>query len=255
MKYGFIGFGNLAKAIHQGLKDDNEIEFAYVDEVNNFEGIKSFQNISELVSYSNVIWLCIKPQNLGEVTDELRNINLDGKILVSPVAGKSINFIKNSLGKNVVIVRIMPNLAIAYGRSVTAYYVNEKNNILAEKIKKDLSKLGKVVELSEEKFDLFTAIFGSGPAFILEVLKVFETKINELGIGEDEARDLLAELSFGTTTYLEKNKNEIGKLIEKITSKGGVTEVGLKSFRENNIEKSLEEVIISAQNKSKEIGA
>ena len=160
MKYGFIGFGNLAKAIWTGLKEDKDIEFAYVDKINNEKEIKSFENISLLVSFSDVIWLCIKPQNLVEVLEELKNINLDGKILVSPVAGKSIKFIQDSLGKNVNIVRIMPNLAIAYGKSVTAYCVNKGNNIFAEKIKNDLSKLGKVIELPEEKFDLFTAIFG-----------------------------------------------------------------------------------------------
>ena len=264
MKYGFIGFGNLAKAIWEGLKEDKEIEFAYVDpstkielgalQVKN-ERIKSFKNIKELVAFSDVIWLCIKPQNLVEVLDELKNINLDGKIFVSPVAGKSISFIENSLGKKVVMMRIMPNLAIAYGKSVTAYCVNEENNIFVEKIKKDLSRLGKAVELPEEKFDLFTAIFGSGPAFLLEVLKVFKEKIDELGIEGNEAKDLLVELALGTTTYLEKNENEIGELIEKITSKAGVTEAGLKSFKENNLDKLLAEVIISAQKKSKEIGS
>ena len=254
MKYGFIGFGNLAKAIWTGLKDDKDIEFAYTDKTNNLEEIKSFGNISLLVSFSDVIWLCIKPQNLNEVLEELKNFNLDGKILVSPVAGKSIKFIQNSLGKNVSIVRIMPNLAIAYGKSVTAYCADEENNILVEKVIKDLSRLGKIVKLPEEKFDLFTAIFGSGPAFLLEVLKVFRGKISELGIEGDEAKDLLVELALGTTTYLEKNDNEIGELIEKITSKAGVTEAGLKSFKENNVDKLLEQVIISAQNRSKEIG-
>ena len=75
-----------------------------------------------------------------------------------------------------------------------------------------------------------------------------------MGIEGDEAKDLLVELALGTTTYLEKNDNEIGELIEKITSKAGVTEAGLKSFKENNVDKLLEQVIISAQNRSKEIG-
>ena len=75
MKYGFIGFGNLAKAIWTGLKDDKDIEFAYTDKTNNLEEIKSFGNISLLVSFSDVIWLCIKPQNLNEVLEELKNFN------------------------------------------------------------------------------------------------------------------------------------------------------------------------------------
>jgi pyrroline-5-carboxylate reductase len=258
MKYGFIGFGNLAQAIYQGLKINPEIEFACFDPGTKAElstgQVKQIENIKDLVAFSDVVWLCIKPQNLGEVLEELKNLNLEGKTLVSPVAGQSIGSIEKILGKKVAIVRIMPNLAIAYGKSVTAYYTNDKNNQLAEKIKEDLSKLGKVVELPEDKFDLFTAIFGSGPAFLLEVLKVFKEKIEELGIEKDKAKELLVELSLGTTAYLKENKNEIGELIEKITSKGGVTEAGLKTFKENNLTQLLKEVLISAEKKSQEMG-
>lgn len=255
MKYGFIGFGNLAKAIYEGSKENKEINFAYIDKTNNFKKPKKLKDMKELVFFSDVIWLCIKPQNLSEVLEDLKKINLTGKIIVSPVAGKSISFIENSLGKNIPIIRIMPNLAIAYGKSVTAYCTNNRKNLLKEKVKKNLSKLGKTVELPEKSFDLFTAIFGSGPAFILEILKVFEDKINELKIKEIESIDLLLELTFGTLVYLKENKDQksISKLIEKVTSKGGTTEAGLKSFKENNLNELLENIIVSAQKRSKEI--
>ena len=255
MKYGFIGFGNLAKAIYEGSKENKEINFAYIDKTNKFKNIKKLKGMKELVSFSDVIWLCIKPQNLSEVLENLKKIDLTGKIIISPVAGKSISFIEASLNKNVAIIRIMPNLAIAYRKSVTAYCTNNRKNILEEKVKKNLSKLGKVVELPEKSFDLFTAIFGSGPAFILEILKVFEDKIDKLKIKEIESMDLLLELIFGTLTYLKENKDQktISELVERITSKGGTTEAGLKSFKKNNLNKSLENIIISAQKRSKEI--
>ena len=99
MKYGFIGFGNLAKAIYQGLKGDQNIDFAFFD-INNqqIDSIKSFNSLEELSSFADVVWVCVKPQNLVEVLEEIKNYDLTGKVIVSPVAGKSINFFENYFG-------------------------------------------------------------------------------------------------------------------------------------------------------------
>ena len=256
MKYGFIGFGNMAQAIFKGLKNDPSLEFAYVNKEIIHSEIKMFQNIKELVSFAEVVWVCVKPQNIVEVLEEMKNCDLKNKIIVSPVAGKNIKFFENYLGSDTTIIRIMPNLAIAYGKSVTAFCENKKSSEITEKIKKDLLKLGEVLEISEDKFDLFTAIFGSGPAFLLEILEVFKEKTAELGIGEEMQNNLLVGLLKGTASYFEENKKEksLTKLIEKITSKAGVTEAGIKYFKENKISEFLSGVIDSAQNRSEEMG-
>ncbi len=256
MKYGFIGFGNLAKAIYRGLQNESSISFSYVDKLNNEQEPEKLSNIKELVLNSDVIWVCVKPQNLEEVLEELKNLDLKNKIIVSPVAGKSINYYEKYLGTNATIIRIMPNLAMAYGKSVTAYVLNKEESEISKKVKEDLGKLGKVIEISEDKFDLFTAIFGSGPAFLLEIFKVFKDKMGDLEISEETQNDLLFGLVDGTNAYFSAFKNEksITELVERITSRAGVTEAGLKSFKENNIDKLLGDVIVSAQNRSKEIG-
>ena len=174
---------------------------------------------------------------------------------MSPVAGKSISVIENYVGKNVTIVRIMPNLAVAYKKSVTAYCTNNKQAKLFKSVKKNLMTLGKVVELPERHFDLFTAIFGSGPAFLLTILQALKNKISELGISDREANDLLIELIIGTITYFKENctQKSIDNLIKDITSKGGTTEAGLNYLRKNNLDQLFEKVILEAQKKSKEI--
>ena len=255
MKYGFIGFGNLAKAIYQGLKGDQNIYFAFFD-INNqqIDSIKSFNSLEELSSFADVVWVCVKPQNLVEVLEEIKNYDLTGKVIVSPVAGKSINFFENYFGNDKTIVRIMPNLAMAYEKSVTAFCANHENeNTIL--VKNNLAKLGQVVSITEEQFDLFTAIFGSGPAFILKTLEVFKERAVLLGIDEKRTNELLLELIYGTTAYLENNQDKsIDELVQNIASRGGVTEAGLNSFKENNIAKLLDEVLENAQNKSKEMG-
>lgn len=254
MNYGFIGFGKLARAIYQGLKDE-PIDFAYVSRENDFTEIRSYKTIKELAAFADVIWICVKPQDVEPVLRELRAASLGNKMIVSPVAGKSLKYIEGFLGADTTIARIMPNLATAYGQSVTAYADNSEREI-TDQIKTHLEKLGKLVEIEERHFDLFTAIFGSGPAFLLEILSVFKWKAGEMGLPESQANELLIQLVRGTISYFEANpQKSIPELVDQIASRGGTTEAGLRSFKENKMELLIGSMIEAARKRSEELGS
>lgn len=255
MNHGFIGFGNLAKAIYKGLKNDNNINFAYFAREEKNSEAKFINNIEELVSASDVIWLTIKPQDLVGILEQLQHLDLQDKIFVSPVAGKKISFIESYLGQHQPIIRIMPNLAIAYQKSVTSFVSNQPDNTKVQEIFDTLAKLGKAVQLSEEGFDLFTSIFGSGPAFILSFIQIFKDKMNELNLPGTLLDELLLELTQGTTIYFSQNQQQfsIEELIKNITSKGGTTQAGLDYFVKHDISKHFEGVLDAAKKRSEEM--
>jgi len=253
MKHGFIGFGHIAHALYAGLAQNPSNTFLYISKDSRDEPIEAAADINELALWADVLWLCVKPQHTSEVFGELAHIDLSEKILVSPVAGLSISALQKHLGTNVPIIRIMPNLALAYGHSVTAYCASEENDIVKH-VQASLETMGTVVRLKEKQFDLFTALFGSGPAFLLRVLQVFETQTRELGISEEKAAALVLELLAGTTAYLRENREKsITKLIEQVASKGGVTEAGLAYFDDNAVGKKLEEMLRVAERRSEEL--
>jgi len=252
MKYGFIGFGHLAQAIYQGLKTE-PIEFGYISKENTQAEPRAFESIEALAAFADVLWICVKPQDVVTVLQALRSADLAKKMIVSPVAGKTIRFIEDYLGADTTIARIMPNLAMSYGKSVTAYADNSESEITVQ-VKSVLAKLGEVFELPERHFDLFTAIFGSGPAFLLETFGVYQKKIMELGLPRDRANELLEELLDGTMTYLQRNGDKtIAELVSQIASKGGTTEAGLNLLKERNLAGLLEEVIEAAKKRSEEL--
>lgn len=255
MRYGFIGFGNLARAIHNGLSHDTTIEFGCVTRSERSNAIRSFETIGELAVFADVIWICVKPQDATEVLEELKVVDLSGKLIVSPMAGKTIASIERALEEKAAIVRIMPNLAIAYGRSAIAYASNDVASPHADTVKSGLTRLGTLAEIPEERFDLFTALFGSGPAFLLEILSSFKTKALELDISEKQTNDLLFALLDGTAAYLEHNKDAktIEEMIAAITSKGGTTEAGLAFFR-NDGATIITGTIEAATARGKELG-
>ncbi len=256
MKHGFIGFGKLGIALYKSICKEEGNTFCYFSKSNSNREVPGCDSIGELASKSEVIWLCVKPQNLVDILDILKYEDLTGKIVVSPVAGKSIGFILESVGKNTPVIRIMPNLAIEYGSSVTAYASNDIDSNLKNRVRLMLEKSGRLIDLPEIHFDLFTAIFGSGPAFLLKLLDIQKLKIMELGINENEANNLLVGLLAGTTDYYRENCNfsSIDELINNIASKGGTTEAGLNYLIDNNIGKLFDNVINMAQKRSLEIG-
>ncbi|MDR1743546.1 MAG: hypothetical protein LBR48_06975 [Dysgonamonadaceae bacterium] len=255
MNYGFIGFGNLSNAVYQGLKEHPDLSFAYFSRHKKEMDIPFFDDMGSLVSFADVIWLGIKPQDLAEILDQLRTFDLTGKAIVSPVAGKSIAFIESYIGGGTTIVRIMPNLAIAYKKSVTSFATNHPEDKAASDIYLRLTKLGKAVELPESDFDLFTSVFGSGPAFILTFIQIFKDKMREFNLPGELSDELLLMLAQGTVSYFSENQKQysIEQLIRNITSKGGTTQAGLDYFSEHCLGLLFEGVLEAAKNRSVEM--
>lgn len=255
MRHGFIGFGNLAKAVYQGLKDEEGLEFAYYAKNQKEVDIPFYTRMEELVAFSDVIWLMVKPQDLSSILKELSLFDRTGKTIVSPAAGRNIAFMEHYLGREQLIVRIMPNLAMAYKKSVTAFATNQPENEKATDIFRLLEKLGKAVQLEESGFDLFTAVFGSGPAFILSFIQVFKEKMQALDLPGPLLDELLLGLTQGTTLYFSQNQKSysIEQLIQNITSKGGTTQAGLNYSQQHEIGKHIEGILDAATKKSEEM--
>ena len=209
MNHGFIGFGNVARAVYHGLKDENDLVFRYYCRSPKHTEVASAGTLAALVQASDVLWLAVKPQDLEALLVQLQPLDRRDKVFVSPVAAKPIAFIERYLGPGQTIVRIMPNLAIAYKKSVTAFATNQPNNPATESIFQLLAKLGRVVSIDESAFDLFTSVFGSGPAFILLFIKIFKDKIQEFDLPGPLLDSLLLELAEGTVSYFAENQKNI----------------------------------------------
>ncbi len=255
MRHGFIGYGNVIRAIHKAVKNSDDNTFGYYSKTNSHKELMAFSSISELTINSDVIWLGIKPQNILSVLDILKKEDLKDKLIISVVAGKSISFIAENIGSDISITRIMTNLAIEFGSSVTAYASNDVENPYRNSIRQLLEGLGVLIEMPEKDFDIFTAIFGSGPAFLLKLLDVQKTKIMEIGFKEHDVNRMLIGLLAGTTDYYREycDSLSIDCLIDNIASKGGTTEAGIRYLTDNNIDLLFDNVINIAQKRAAEI--
>lgn len=256
MNHGFIGFGHLANAIYEGLREEEDLRFGYFARNDKQAGLPFFVRLEDLLAFSDVIWLTIKPQDLSGILQQLQSFPYTDKVFVSPVAGKSIAFIERYLNKSATLVRIMPNMAVAYRKSVTAFATNRPDDEKVQAVYHTLASLGKVVRLEEDQFDLFTAVFGSGPAFILAYLKAFKDKIRAFDLPETVLDALVLELSEGTLRYYSEGcrSQTLEELIGAISSKGGTTQAGLDYFRDHRLAETADEMLEAARKRSEEMG-
>ncbi len=261
-RIGFIGAGNMTEAIIKGMiskqlinaqnifaSDINKQRLDYIAAEYNINAIESN---NELVSNSDVIVIAIKPQNAQEVLEKL-SIEKD-KIFVSIMAGKTINFIKNIIGQDIKFIRIMPNMPALLGQGVSA--ITRDENISDEDfdiIRDIFACVGDVVEVTEDKMDIVTAVSGSGPAYVYLLAELMISAGVKNGLTEDEVNLLVKQTFVGASKMLKQSDCSPKELREKVTSKGGTTEAALNVFFENNIQEIVEKAVESAKNRSIEL--
>ena len=182
MKLGIIGYGNIAKAMVAGL--DGKFNPIYVNDrkpqSKKAYSKKSLQyfKIDDIEKINlDFIVICVKPKDVKGVLHSLQQ-SKNRPYLISAVAGINLTSLENMYNSKKVI-RIMPSTAAKYRKSVTGIFAKSKGREYKLAISV-LREFGTVCELtSESQFHEFTSVLGSGQAFIFEILKNYQSKINK----------------------------------------------------------------------------
>lgn len=259
-KIGILGFGNMGSAIFKLLQQQAEFKkqtnfFIYSPEINQIKGATCVKNIEELLCASDIVFLCIKPQNFYCLP--VLNFNNSKKLIViSIMAGVPIGGIKKIIPSN-LIIRTMPNLPLQIGVGMIGWYA-DKNNFSASEllfIKQIFSYFGKDINVKNEKMiDAITAISGSGPAYVFLFISALIEAAQNLGFNKEEAEKIVLQTAIGSLDYLKKqNKMDIEQLIKKVTSKKGTTEAALKELNVANYKKQWQKATIKAFNRAGEL--
>ena len=237
-----FGYGKMGSSIAKGwmLKKLN-FNFFVIEKVSSLrkvagdDGFKAFENINKLnelveIKSGDIFFLAVKPQQMKETIDSFLKFNTNNILFISIAAGLSLSWFQSQIGRNIKMVRTMPNLPASIGFGITAY---SKTNNLSENDVENTNDLlrafGKVIYLSsEDLMDVVTAISGSGPAYIFYLVEVLSKIGKENGLQEQDARTLALETLIGSSRLLEVSNIDPEKLKKNVTSPGGTTEAGLE---------------------------
>ncbi len=172
------------------------------------------------------IMLGMKPQQLGEVADDLAAVAGGEVHLLSILAGVSLADLAVRFPEARAQVRILPNLAARIGAGVSAVTsVGDADRAAIEAL---LKPLGEIVALPDDgMMDLVTAFTGSGPAFVFRLIEAYAAAGERLGLSGEDALKLATATFGGATALLARSGEKPGALVAQVASKGGTTQAGL----------------------------
>ncbi len=262
MKYtiGFIGCGNMGGAlITAACKTLNGKEIAVCD--HNVEKLKKFESLSvdivssqELSKNSDFVVLGVKPQAMEKAILEIKSglSNNPNLVVISMAAGLSISAVKNYLGLDCPIIRIMPNTPCLLGEGMVVYSTYNLSKEKEEEFLRIFSKAGKLDRVEEEKIDAISAISGCGPAFCYAFANALVEGGKECGLDEDKASLYAFQTIMGASKMLLEFNNP-KDLIKAVCSPNGTTVEGIKYLENNEFDAVVKGAVKSSYNRTLEL--
>jgi pyrroline-5-carboxylate reductase len=264
MKVTIIGCGNMGLIYARAFLKNNIVsknELLLVEKNEDRKQELKKLNIGTVVvpvdgkiSESDIMILSVKPQDFIQLTSDLKKVLNSNTIVVSIMAGISIDFLCEKLEHN-RIIRAMPNSPVEIGMGITVYCfskgVSAEQSRIAENL---LSTTGTTLYMEDENLlNAVTAISGSGPAYFFYFAQQLIEAGKKMGFDEDTASLLVKQTMLGSFHLLNSSGKSLNELIKTVTSKGGTTEAALNTFEKHEVGKYLQEGLLNAERRGKEL--
>jgi len=272
---GFIGTGNMAKAIIQGLIITQRFQAnnIYVTDADQkyLEHLKTnvpffqenkinFTNNNEIFKQTNNVMLCVKPQNMKSLLEENSAHISKDHLLISIAAGTQLNNMQKCLDNPARIIRIMTNTAALIQEGCSVYSKGEyATNDDAKFVSDMLESIGTCEgEIKENQMDVVTALSGSGPAYMFLILESLSAGAERMGMDKDMAIRLAAQTMLGAASMVKKELNaqdgkHIMQMKEEVCSPGGTTINGIAQLEKHKVRSALIDCIESATKRAVEL--
>lgn len=256
----FIGAGNMASAIANGLSKAQIIENSNIilfdknkEQYAKFNPEFSIANDMNCgIEQADYIFISVKPQNVKEVLSSI-NVNTDGKVFISICAGITIESIESTI-KNAKIVRAMPNTPLLIGQGVTAVCKNSKvTDDEFEFVKGIFSSCGIVTEIEEKDINALTAITSSSPAYVYLFIKSMLDGAKNLNFNYENTINLICKTIIGSANMILSSDKTPNEQIKMVKSPNGTTERALNVFEENNFEKIISDAMAACEKRAFEL--
>jgi len=266
MRISFVGGGVMGEAIIKSLLAKevavpadivvSDVSQSRRDILVKRYGVKAVDDNRKAPEGAEVVVLAVKPQDLGKVLGEMKGLSAQ-QLVLSIVAGATLDSLRQGLGHHPCMVRAMPNMPAQIGEGMTVWIataeVNQQQRELARSI---LAALGEEVYVSSEKYiDMATALSGSGPAYVFLDIEAITDAGVHIGLPRDISEKLVIETMLGSTRAVKVLGKHPAELRNMVTSPGGTTTEGLLQLETGGLRSLLLQAVIAAYNKAKNLGA
>ena len=262
---GFVGAGNMATALIEGLLHAgvlphrivaSDVKAERLAHLNEAKGIRTIRDNRALLRESDVVVLSVKPQVMDRVLTELGRDVSATQLVVSVAAGVPIDALEARLPAGSRVVRAMPNTPATVLAGATAIAAGTHASEDDLRVARELFEaVGRVVILEESLLDAVTGLSGSGPAYIMLIIEALADGGVKVGLHRDTALLLAAQTVFGSAKLLLESGEHPGRLKDMVTSPGGTAIAGLHTLESGALRKTLIDAVEAATKRAMELGA
>ena len=266
----FIGCGVMAESIIAGLlrnalvnadqisashpREDRREELAETYSIKVYEKNRNAVKAAKKRDASIVV-LCVKPQRLSKVLEELKDHVSGDQLVLSIVAGATIETISKALGTEKV-GRTMPNTPAQIGQGITAWTcTDEVSDEEQDRIKHLLSALGRELHVeNEHMIDMATSISATGPTYVFLVMEALTDAGVHLGFSRDISKELVQETMLGAVRFAMESDLHPAELRNMVTSPGGTSADAIYQMEKGSLRTVLSKAVFAAYKKAVELG-
>jgi pyrroline-5-carboxylate reductase len=265
-KIAIIGAGSMSEALISGMIANQFIESKNLWITNNSDSsrlaylqekydISTSYNIEELLIGTEMVILAMKPKDAGSAMENIKSHLSENTLLVSVLAGVSIQTLEELSETTLAIVRAMPNTSATIGKSATALaYNNHSTQEQIQLVAKMFDTIGLTRFIEEEQLDAVTGLSGSGPAYFYYLVEAMEKSAIEIGLEPKLAKELIIQTLLGTAEMLKESDKPSYQLRREVTSPGGTTEAGIGILQQHQVQEAFIQCIIQATKQSQKLG-
>ena len=264
-KVAIIGVGKMGETLvnsmlkNKLIKKENlygsTAQEEHAKEINKKYSIKTYLNNKEMVLGKDIIILAIKPQMMRKVVSEIKEVVTEKQLIISIAAATSTQFIEECLGKNIPVIRAMPNTPALINEGMTVLCPGRHVDKSHIQMALDIFGAVGLVEViyREELMDVVTALSGSGPAYTYIIIESLTEGGVRMGLPRELAKKLSAQTLLGAAKMVLKTEMHPALLKDAVTTPAGVTVDGLMELEDGGIRVTLIKAVSRATEKSKEI--
>lgn len=264
MKLGFLGCGKMSGALVRGILRGgvcvpgdvhvSDVVAAAAESLERDAGVRKEDSNGAVVAAAEVVVLCVKPQDALDALGSLGG-RLEGRLLVSIVAGVSLARLQEAVGESVRVVRVMPNTPALVHKGASVYALGGSATPEdARTVERIFGSVGLVGRVAEPLLDAVTGLSGSGPAYAYLIVEALADGGVLMGLPRELALRLAAQTMAGAAEMVLQTGQHPGVLRDAVTSPGGTTIAGLEALEEAGVRAGLIAAVRAATEKSAELG-
>ena len=274
-KLAFIGCGAMAEAIIAGLLRQELVTAAQItashprqarrDDLTAKYGIRAFEQNADAAraaqdqdgdNENSIVALCVKPQRLSGVLQELRGAIHHQTLVASIIAGAKINTMADAL-LAARIVRTMPNTPSQIGAGMTAWTATAAvTDEQRRRVKILLGALGREIYVeTEHQIDMATALSATGPTYIFMLMEALTDAGVHLGFSRDVSKELVQQTVLGSAQYAIESGKHPAELRNQVTSPGGTSAEAIYQMEKGGLRTVLSKAVYAAYQKAVALGA